>query len=207
MDDIGADVLTDARRGTFYRDDEILLCLNMAQDMLVDYILESQDNHLMSFLMCKTPIVLNDTFPVNYAYAAEGYVYSGGIPYRAEILLGANAIPYLYDVVWNTTIGIINDDIYYDGTAWDNYKVYYYEYPPAIIAAGDNYAFLDDMYLGVICELGATILGFKEPQTQREFKNKMVARANREGLNPDVTSFNTILEYSKYLLKLLMGNK
>ena len=207
MDDMGADVLTNANRGAFYRDDEILLCLNIAQDMLVDYILESQDSHLLSFLMCKLPIAKNDTFPVNFAYVAEGYVYAGGIPYRAEILLGANAIPYLYDTVWNTTIGIINDDIYYDGTAWDNYKVYYYEYPPAIVTSGVNYAFLDDMYLGVVCELGATILGFKEPQTQREFKNKMVARANREGVNADEVSFNTILEYSKYLLKLLMGNK
>lgn len=207
MDDMGVDVLTNANRNAFYRDDEILLCLNMAQDMLVDYILESQDSHLLSFLMCKLPFVKNDTFPVNFAYVAEGYVYAGGIPYRAEILLGANAVPYLYDTVWNTTIGIINDDIYYNGIAWDNYKVYYYEYPPVIAASGDNYAFLDDMYLGVICELGATILGFKEPQTQREFKNKMVARANREGVNADEVSFNTILEYSKYLLKLLMGNK
>ena len=207
MDDIGADVMTDARRGTFYRDDEILLCLNMAQDMLVDYILESQDNHLLSFLMCKTPIVKTDPFPVNFAYIAEGYVYAAGIPYRAEILLGANAIPYLYDVISNSTIGLINDDFYYDTTAWENYKVYYYEYPMAITTGGDNYTFLDDMYLGVICELAATILGFKEPQTQREFKNKMLARANRDGVNVNETSFNTILEYSKYLLKLLMGNK
>lgn len=208
MDDIGTKALTDARRNQFYRDDEILICLNMAQDMLVDYILESQDSQLLSFLMCKLPMDKTTTpFPINFAYVSEGYVEKSRIPYRAEILLGANAIPYLYDTVWSTTIGIINTNIYYDSNTWDNYKIYYYEYPPAITAGADNYTFLDDMYLGVICELGATILGFKEPQTQREFKNKMVARANRDGVNPDVTSFNTILEYSKYLLKLLMGNK
>jgi hypothetical protein len=209
MEDIGADLPTNARRGSFYRDDEILLCLNMAQDMLVDYILESQDSHLLGFLMCKVPYVkANPAFPVNFAYAAEGYVLDGaGIPYRAEILLGANAIPYLYDTVSSTTIGLINDDLYYNTTQWYDFKIYYYEYPPAIVTSGDNIAFQDDMYLGVICELGATVLGFKEPQTQREFKNKMVARANREGVNVDETSFNTILEYSKYLLKLLMGGK
>jgi hypothetical protein len=179
----------------------------MAQDMLVDYILESQDTHLLSFLMCKTPFTKTDTFPANFANVAEGYVTLDRVNYRAEILYGANAIPYLYDTIWSTTIGIINTTIYYDSTTWDNYRIYYYEYPPAIVAAADNYAFLDDMYLGVICELGATILGFKEPQTQREFKNKMTARANRDGVNTDETSFNTILEYSKYLLKLLMGGK
>ena len=164
-------------RNTFWSDAEILLALNMAQNMIIRtavtnknssitiYLAEqiSRAAHPLTEAMTPSSTLLPDDFyaPVSLTIWVDD---NNRVPGNLE--MGNVAMNYVGGE-FDYELGIIKDDTYSSKRA----SIIYVKTPPTITVDSVLNYFTTDMINNVLVVMTCYILGFKNPQTQREYKN------------------------------------
>lgn len=188
------DETSDTVKGEFWRDEEILLSLNAAQDVFVDFCLRGQRRDLIKGLIKSSPYQTAGTTDSLLTVAADYLMYSSaqvgpgaGQLRMSRVYLGGEGYDYLY-VNHDATV-ILGNDIYFidDGDPQGGGVLHYYKQPsyiglseyndPTDPGATDPRAdftvqdFDDYIYYDLMAIHASVMLGAKEPTTQRDFKN------------------------------------
>ena len=171
-------------KGEFWSDEEILLCLNAAQDNLVNYCLVSGNGYLLNGLTSATqhesitsiPVT---TVPIDYLHYISGQVGEDPSSLKtAKVYLGGDAIPFRYSN-YNNAVVIINDQLLFiDNGVIGKGVLHYYRRPSSIVKTAFQDSFDRYVYTDIIANNASVIAGMKEIQTQRDYKKlKRVMKA------------------------------
>lgn len=164
-------------RNTFWSDAEILLALNMAQNMIIKtavvaknssitvYLAEqiSREAHPLTETMTPSATLLPDDFyaPVSLTIWLDDNNLVPGNLEMGSVAMNFVGGDFTYE------LGIIKDDTYSENKA----SIIYVKIPPPITANSVLNYFTTDVINNVLVVMACYILGFKNPQTQREYKN------------------------------------
>ena len=175
---------TAIKKGEFWSDYEIRLAMNAAQEIFVNYCIMAKHEYLIDSLFTR----LNNTAPTNnpvalpsdYLHYISGFVRADAdeIMETCQIHIGADADKYLW--TRHNAIDIIQDNVYFirDGV-YARGVMFYYKRPSFIglTSLGDNTRpdfnttdFDDYVYNDIIVLHASSILGLKEIQTTRDYK-------------------------------------
>lgn len=166
-----------AIRNQFWSDNQILLALNMAQNMIVKqavkqknssiyiYLIEQIDReiHIMDENMTPSVTLLPADL---FAPTAATLWLDATNRVPGSLEMGSIAMNYVGGE-FDYEIGIIKDDTYSEKKS----TITYVKTPPAITASSVINYFTTDVIYNVLVVMTCYILGFKNPQTQREYKN------------------------------------
>lgn len=176
------DIESPTKQGQFWHDNEILLCLNIAQNCYVHASLSANLHSLLTSLIVQTtPFQATNIsgLPIPYLHFVSGNIL--GTPNRlVSVYTGEESIPYKnvsHDalIIHGDTLTFYRNGQPISGTVFG--VMYYYRYPNPIIDNAVNMAdFTRDVYRGAICRHAATLLGTKETVNQRELKDKQQTR-------------------------------
>ncbi len=188
------DTANKTEQGEFWSDREIILALNVAQDIFINFCLTNNILYLLSDLINPTsyiPSEENYNWPLPYMHYVSALAGNEANLKPARIYLGAEGYHYLRAAHKSCTI--LNNSIYFtdgditppsDGSG----VLYYYTYPSYIGATslGDNPSspipgivprpdfqkinFDDFIYKDIFVNHAAVILGLKEITNQRDYK-------------------------------------
>ncbi|OQA51534.1 MAG: hypothetical protein BWY47_00033 [Bacteroidetes bacterium ADurb.Bin302] len=190
------DVTSARSQGQFYDDDEIILALNNAQMLFVNYCLERNlyvyleglirvSNRIGWDTQLNVPANLN-ILTAPYLHIISAVFQDSELSYLSRVYLGGEALQYLYTEHYGTYI--INNAIYFSrgwGGAPSNYnqqlsgRIIYYTYPARIYGALPSppvpidyvtKSFSDAIYENVILYIAASILSLKDSLSQRDVK-------------------------------------
>lgn len=163
-------------KGEFWSDEEILLCLNAAQDNFVNYCLLSDNGYLLNGLVSATlheavtsiPVT---TVPSNYLHYISGQIGEDPLSLKtAKVYLGGDGIPFRYSN-YNSGVIIINNQLMFiDNGVVGKGVLYYYKRPSVITKTSFQDSFDKYVYMDIIANNAAVIAGIKEIQTQRDYK-------------------------------------
>jgi hypothetical protein len=178
LKDIGTDpdvsLLTNPHgpnQGRFWQDSEIILALNSAQDIFINYCIQKEKHHFLTELIRNTGLVNSGepfVFTDPYFHYLSGVVGAGDLK-TARIYLGGEGFSYNNVLHW--AIAIIGNNLYFiENGNLSQGILYYYTYPVAIASATVLHNFDDYVYTNLIANYAAIILGMKEIQGQRDFK-------------------------------------
>ena len=164
-------------RNTFWSDAEILLALNMAQNMIIRTAVTNKNSSITVYLadqisraahplteaMTPSAELLPDDFyaPVSLTIWVDD---NNRVPGSLE--MGSIAMNYVGGD-FDYELGVIKDDTYSNKRA----SIIYVRTPPAIESDSVLNYFTTDVINNVLVVMACYILGFKNPQTQREYKN------------------------------------
>lgn len=174
------DVETPTKQGQFWHDDEILLCLNVAQTCYVHSSLSGKLYSLLDTLLVKTQpfqsMNLTTLIPNYFHYKTAYIIDSPTLNLTCQIYTGEESLAYR-----NTQQEMLiiqgNDCTFYERgvplTGVRFGEMWYYRYPNAIVGTTANMQdFTRDVYRGAICRHAAVILGQKELNNQRNQKDR-----------------------------------
>ena len=194
--DILRDVTTPTEQGQFWQDPEIRLALNVSQDSVVHYFLQSDIVAPLSGLL-RTQVYAPPSFnvvnnntgyqplPTNYLHYASAVVWDTAdemqvYRYTPKMYLGADAEVYRNAVHIGVSINGGGIKAVCMNNPNSGFELYYYCYPSYIGLTSLNDAsrpdfnvidFTNDFY-DLIARHAAILLGMKETQTQRDFKKR-----------------------------------
>lgn len=164
------DVETPTIQGTFWKDAEILLALNSAQDVLLNYLFLLKHEHMLSGLL-NTINTTSDTvtLPTDYLHYNKAYVeidtdrwYPVKI-YDADVWGGHSDLP-------QDSIAIVAGILYSNLDATTALRFYYYRQPTVITGGIFADSWERFVYYDLIANYATSILGIKEVQGRRDFK-------------------------------------
>ena len=180
------DVETDTEKGQFWDIREIVLALNEAQNIFIDYCLRNDHRQYLNGLKAETVFTTSTTMPSDYLHymSAKTGIDEDNLK-MARVYLGGEGAVYRY--VHHNAAVILGEIFYFiDGTNVDaNGVLYYYKRPAKIystelgqmgpfdsgaVVYDDRQDFEDYVYNDIIALHAAVIIGRKEVQTQRELK-------------------------------------
>jgi hypothetical protein len=173
------DVTSASIQGEFYSDNEIELSLNVSQNMFVNYCIETEKRYLLNSLIRNTGFStgavtlssLQDSY-LHYLSARVGSIDQ--LARMAQIYLGGTGWGFIYTD--HRACIIINDTCtFYEDRQSTNGILYYYKVPVSITSdtSAADYPIQDFSlftYTNIITKHACTMLGMKEIQSQREFK-------------------------------------
>lgn len=169
------DVETPTKQGQFWHDNEILLCLNIAQSCYVHSALTTKLYNLLdSLLVLSAPfqsIQLSTLVPQYMHYSTAYIINSPTLNLTCQIYTGEESLAYRS---CRQEILVLhgNDCTLHNGGApltGNNFgQMWYYRYPGVILGTNVNMQdFTRDVYEGAICKHAAVLLGQKELNNQR----------------------------------------
>ena len=174
------DVETPTKQGQFWHDDEILLCLNVAQTCYIHSSLSGKLYNLLDTLLVKSApfqsIKLSTLVPNYFHYKSAYVIDSPTLNLTCQIYTGEESLAYR-----NTQqeMLIIQGDectFYEQGVPLTGNRfgeLWYYRYPAVIVGTAINMQdFTRDVYRGAICRHAAVLLGQKELNNQRNQKDR-----------------------------------
>lgn len=174
------DVETPTKQGQFWHDDEILLCLNVAQTCYIHSSLSGKLYNLLDTLLVKSApfqsIKLSTLIPNYFHYKTAYIINSPTLNLTCQIYTGEESLAYR-----NTQqeMLIIQGDectFYEQGVPLTGNRfgeLWYYRYPATIVGTAVNMQdFTRDVYRGAICRHAAVLLGQKELNNQRNQKDR-----------------------------------
>lgn len=173
------DVVSDTMQGEFWNDETIRLALNTAQDIFINTCLRVGIVDNLSGLFTNTGYIASGTLPADYLHYASAKVGDNEADARiSKVYLGGDGSAMFYSLHDATLI--IQDTITFirNGTA-GNGILYYYKYPSYIGATSlgdagradfDVMDFEPFIYNDILANHASVLLGFKEVQTQRDYK-------------------------------------
>lgn len=165
--------------GQFWSDYEVLVCLNIAQDYVINRAILLKDTALLQMLIVQgvyqtapsNPLIPHLNLPNDYLQYIDGKVGSAPNYHIARIYLCGDAIPFLH--AKHDAIYILRDTIIYNNMG--NYNVggilNYYKRPTKIVQGEFENSFVNKVYYDYIVRYGAALLSTKEIHTQRDYKN------------------------------------
>ena len=163
--------------GEFWHEREILLALNVAQDVVVNFFLTNKQYNILRHLHADTGTIaaggtLSGLTPSYMHYDAAKVEDDGEDPElrMARIYIGGET--EIYNIVKHRNLCIINDSYYFnhDRNLADGI-MYYFKRPERIRltpTASLNADFDDYVYRDIICKYAAVLLGIKSIPTLRE---------------------------------------
>lgn len=164
-------------RNNFWSDNEILLALNIAQNLIVRQAVKQKNSSILVFLTKQihreAHVQTDDMTPSAELLPSDFYA-----PTAANIWIDTNnRVPgslEMGSVAMNFVggefeyeVGIIKNDTYSENKT----TIAYVKTPPAITTSSTVDYFTIDVINNVLVVMACYILGFKNPQTQREYKN------------------------------------
>lgn len=170
------DVESDTVQGKFWEDNIILHILNESQWVFINHA--SRENPaLLTSLHTATPYQtytpgVDITLPPEYFHYASAQVGDDDQRLRpAKVYLGGSGIAVLTTktdsvIIWKDIVYFVNKGQLGGG------KLFYYRYPNRIVLMDFEPSFYDDVYNNLLVRHTVAILGMKETQTQRDFKNR-----------------------------------
>ena len=170
------DILKDneslTKHGQFWDNKTIGIFLNVAQNCFIHSALSGNLYSLLDTLIETKEFDEIDLNTLDKKYLHYVSAIITGNPTRlVRLYTGNEAIAYKYCkhdccIIYNNIATFYKKGVKSQG------KLYYYRYPKKIIA-DDNpmMDFVDDIYRGCICKHAATLLGMKETNNQRDYKN------------------------------------
>ena len=174
------DVETPTRQGQFWHDNEILLCLNIAQSCYIHSALSGKLFNLLDTLLVLSPqiqsIPISTLTPAYLHYSSAYIINSPTLNVTCQIYSGEESLAYR-----NTRQEMMiiqgNDCTFYNGgvplTGNSFGQMWYYRYPGVILGTNVNMQdFTRDVYRGAICRHAAVLLGQKELNNQRNQKDR-----------------------------------
>lgn len=203
------DVPTNVAQGQFWADREIILALNAAQDIFLNFAIENKLHYMLAGLVTNTQYMTtqrNFTFDPPYLHYISARTGDFNNQKPARIYLGAEGANYEH--THHKAIAIIGNDVYVldgnqliprDGQGF----LFYYKRPsyigatslgdnpnsplPPIVPRTDffNVDFENYIYNDIFANHAAVILGAKETTTQRDYK-KLKRNLSELILNPPI---------------------
>lgn len=174
------DVETPTRQGQFWHDNEILLCLNVAQSCYVHSALSGKLYNLLDTLLVQTApfqsINLTTLAPMYLHYASAYVISSPTLNLTCQIYTGEESLAYRNTrqemlIIQGADCTFYNGGVPLTGTNFG--QMWYYRYPNIILGDNNNMQdFTTDVYRGAICRHAAVILGQKELTNQRNLKDR-----------------------------------
>lgn len=170
-----ADNETDTVKGEFWKDAEIQLALNAAQDIFVNTCIKLNIVYLLRNLTVTTAWDTTPnpkTLPQDYVHILSGRVGAtddNSVLRTARIFVGGAGFDFMYSM---DCVAILNSQIWYKSKGADTHgHITYLRRPTAIdVTTTFNSDFYDDIYGDVIVNHAVVLLGMKEIQTSREFR-------------------------------------
>lgn len=171
---------TASRKGLFWHTQKVRLALNAAQNILLNWAVNNNYLHLLQSLITDTGIMESGVLPTDYFYYLAGLVGEEESSLKtAQVYLGGDGWYYLNTAHYGVVI--LADNLYFidDGDSAGSGKLIYYKRPSfiGVTELGDNSRddfndidFENHIYDNIIVNKAAVLLGFQEPQTQREYK-------------------------------------
>ena len=164
-------------RNNFWSDNEILLALNMAQNLIVRQAVKQKNSSILVFLTQQihreAHVQTDDMTPSAELLPSDFYApiaaniridTNNRVPGSLE--MGSVAMNYIGGE-FEYEVGIVKDDTY----SKKKTTIAYVKTPPTITTSSTVDYFTIDVINNVLVVMACYILGFKNPQTQREFKN------------------------------------
>jgi len=173
------DVQTPIHQGQFWDDREIILALNAAQDVFVNFCLKYEHYNLLDRLFTYIQNTSNpQAIPSDYLMYASGEVLSEEVSKIAQIHIGGDADKYMW--AFHDAINIVGSLMYFIVNGAYGYGTLYYYKKPSYIGAtslGDavrpdfNTVDFDSyIYTDIFVNHASMLLGLKEIQTTRDYK-------------------------------------
>lgn len=175
------DVADDTHQGEFWDLREIMLALNVAQDILLNYCLRNQREDLIKGLVKNTGIIASDTtIPTDYVHYVSAQVGDAESTLRtARIYIGGYVDQYInvtHDAafIFDETLSFRSEGSTSQGQLW------YFKRPSVISSTTPPFNtdltgndFHDYIYNDIIAVHASILLAIKEIQTQRDIKKNV----------------------------------
>lgn len=211
--DTGADELSNPNRHVFWEDEQIVRALELSQGNMVNVALTLNVLPILDFLAESTGYIsmpnstLIDDLPVGFMWYSALFI-TGAVFYPLQGSIMPYSKWYSYDnIMYHSSIN--NGKIHLNkkfNYISDLYNLFYYKRPDAISEYVEiqNTNFSDTLYKEVICALAIITLGLANPQTQREFKNKIAADKHWRIYNKENVSISPEYEFSNEYMQFLL---
>jgi hypothetical protein len=165
-------------QGTFWSDNEILLALNIAMYVWINFCIKNNFTDDLSGIIKKSSILHSPTtLPPDYLHYISSTVgYDDFHQYISQIFLGGNADVYFRTKIVGTFI--VNNQIWFTWNRDYKYSInancmgflYYFKYPNPIVTGNFDINFHDHIYMNTFIKHASVILGIKETKTTRDIK-------------------------------------
>lgn len=163
--------------GEFWHEREILLALNVAQDVFVNFSLNNKRYDVLRHLHANTGAVaagdlISGLTPTYLHYDAAKVTDDSDPPAlrTARVYIGGET--EIYNIIKHRSLCVINDDYYFNHDRdLSEGIMYYFKRPERITltpATSRNADFDDYVYRDIICKYAAVLLGIKSIPTLRE---------------------------------------
>lgn len=172
------DVADDTNQGEFWDLREIIIALNVAQDILLNYCIRNKRYEHIKGLVTNTGIVSDDTtLPLDYLHYASAQVGDDVASLRTARIYDGGYVDNYINVAHDAAF-IFNDTLYFrSGGSASNGQLWYYRRPSYISSTTPPFNieltsndFPSYTYRDIIAVHASILLAIKEIQTQRDFK-------------------------------------
>jgi len=177
------DFETPTSKGLFWQDDELVLCLNIAQYSILNTALRNGTVHILDKLLKIIPVNFGDNLPVDYCQALTAKVKilmknaTGGTEeHFMQARLYEQGEAYNYITTNHNKLLIIEEKVYPYNRETQSQALFTYIKYPSKITLDTNDAefglssFPEDVYRNIITILAIAIAGYKEFSNSRDTK-------------------------------------